>query len=353
MTGTTPPGGDMGDDPNDEAEEARKARATAAARARRMGSRPRPGPRPAADDVDLADEPPEAPEPEDAPARTPRTRSRRRKATPPVAAAPTDDAESAADEADAESELKATPAPAKSKPTPTKPTKTAAAAPPTKPAAAKSAATKSTSAKATGTTARPRAGAGARARGKTRVGATPASTGSAKSARRERSNRFLSFRRWAGVLVTAVLVAILAAVAGVLLATRPDRAASSKDRTALLSSVKSSTALILSYDYRKLPANIDAASPHLTGDYKGQYLQAMAKTVTPKAKAQKAVVTGQVDGAGVETVNKKGTLATVLVLGELNYTSTTVTQGRTDVFRIRVTAQLVKGTWLISKIDTL
>jgi hypothetical protein len=150
-----------------------------------------------------------------------------------------------------------------------------------------------------------------------------------------------------------VVVVLLAAAAVVLFATRPARVASAADRTKLLSSVKSAVALVLSYDYRHLKADVDRASPHLTGDYRDQYLKAMNDTVSAQAVKQKAVVVGQVAAAGVASVNDRGTIATVLVLGQLSVTNVTVTQGRTDAFRIRVTAQLVKGEWLIAKIDPL
>ncbi len=203
-----------------------------------------------------------------------------------------------------------------------------------------------------------RAGAGARTRAKTHVVRVPvtrsaeahADSDAGDTAPTRSSGRV---RRWLPVGLALILVLILGGADVLLAATRPSAAPSASARAQLLASVKTSTALVVSYDYRHLTQDAATAESHLTGAFKTQYATAMTKTVSPKAVAQKAVVAGQVSSAGVETVSRDGRTATLLVLGQLNVTSSSQTTARSDVFRVRVTVQRVGTAWLISKIDLL
>ena len=79
----------------------------------------------------------------------------------------------------------------------------------------------------------------------------------------------------------------------------------------------------------------------------------MAKTIKPTAAKVHAVVQAQTDGAGVEAVSADGKQVTVVVFGEQKVTNTSLSQPRIDLFRVRVTLDLVAGQWLVSKFDQI
>ena len=152
--------------------------------------------------------------------------------------------------------------------------------------------------------------------------------------------------------VLAVLLLVLAGLDGWLLTHQPT-AGSKSEREQALSTAKAAVPLILSYDYRHFDSDVSAARGRLTGRAVQDYVQAMAKTIKPTASKVHAVVQAQTDGAGVEAVSGNGKQVTVVVFGEQKVTNTSVTAPRIDLFRVRVTLDLVAGQWLVSKFDQI
>ncbi|HYT10619.1 MAG TPA: hypothetical protein VEL73_08155 [Mycobacteriales bacterium] len=154
------------------------------------------------------------------------------------------------------------------------------------------------------------------------------------------------------VLLTVAAVA-LAALALVLVQGQRRTTARADAEQAVLVPAKTAAARILSYDYRHLPQDTDAASHLLTGTYKGQYEDAMRRLIVPQAPKQQAVVSAEVLSAGVSSVNRDGDQAVVVVFANQTVSTTSLTQPRVDQLRVRLTLDRVDGRWLVSKVDAL
>lgn len=170
---------------------------------------------------------------------------------------------------------------------------------------------------------------------------------------REAAIRRAGWRRWIPAGLAAALVVALAVVDVVLLQSwrnQPDKA---ERREQLVASVNTAVAKILSYDYRHLDADESAATAHLTGTFKQQYVASMNTTIKPGAPAAKAVVIGQVGESALTSVSGDGKQAVLLVFGQQTVTNTAQKTPRYDMVNLRVTAQLVHGKWLVSDLATL
>ncbi|HEV2887613.1 MAG TPA: hypothetical protein VGX49_11920 [Jatrophihabitans sp.] len=154
------------------------------------------------------------------------------------------------------------------------------------------------------------------------------------------------------VVVMAILLVALAGLDGWLVATRPD-SGSRAERDQALSTAKTAVPLILSYDYQHFDSAVSAAKAQLTGRAVEDYVRAMTKTIQPSASKAHSVVQAQTDGAGVEAVSGNGKQVTVVVFGEQKVTNISLTAPRIDLFRVRVTLDLVQGRWLVSKFDQI
>jgi Mce-associated membrane protein len=154
------------------------------------------------------------------------------------------------------------------------------------------------------------------------------------------------------VAALAVLLLALAGLDGWLLVSRPD-SGSKSEREQALSTAKTAVPLILSYNYQHFDSDLSVAKARLTGRAVTDYVQAMTKTIEPAASKVHAVVQAQTDGAGVEAVSGNGRQVTVVVFGEQKVTNTSLTAPRIDLFRVRVTLDLVAGQWLVSKFDQI
>jgi Mce-associated membrane protein len=146
------------------------------------------------------------------------------------------------------------------------------------------------------------------------------------------------------------VILVLVAVNAWLLTPASHGGGSQAARERALASAKTSTALVLSYNYQHLDADVAATVPHLTGAFADDYKKAMDTTVKQQAPAGKAVVEGQVDSAAVESVSASGKQITVIVFGEQKVTNNQLTQPRTDLARLRVTMDLVGNDWRIAQI---
>lgn len=155
-------------------------------------------------------------------------------------------------------------------------------------------------------------------------------------------------------LVAALLVLALA-LAGALtwIVTANHKSQSQASREKVLAAAKSGAALLLSYNYQHVDADKNAALPHLTGKFATDYATSMNSVIKPQAPKVKAIVEGQIDSAGIESVSPNGKQAVVVVFGQQKVSNTGLTQPRTDVARLRVTMDLVGSTWKISNLSQI
>lgn len=160
-------------------------------------------------------------------------------------------------------------------------------------------------------------------------------------------------RRWIAAIVAAVLVVGLAVADVTLFQEWRNRPGTAQQRERLVASVNQSVARILSYDYRHLDADETAAASHLTGTFRNQYVASMNTTIKKNAPPAKAVVVGEVGTSAITSVSGDGTQAVLLVLGQQTVTNAAQKTPRYDMVNLRVTAQLVHGTWLVADLATL
>jgi Mce-associated membrane protein len=149
-------------------------------------------------------------------------------------------------------------------------------------------------------------------------------------------------------LIAAVLVLAALVVTNVLLVSRAS--AGPKDNLdQILSTTKTNTALLFSYDYRHVDADKNAAASHLTGEQKTQYIKAMNELVVPNAATQQAVVVFTVDSAAITEISSDGKQAQLLVYGHTTTSNKASTTAETDSVQLDMTVKLVKGSWLIAQ----
>lgn len=160
-------------------------------------------------------------------------------------------------------------------------------------------------------------------------------------------------RRWISAIVAAAVVVGLAVADVTLFQEWRNRPGTAQQRERLVASVNQSVAKILSYDYRHLDADETAAASHLTGKFKNQYVVSMDTTIKKNAPPAKAVVVGEVGTSAITSVSGDGTQAVLLVLGQQTVTNAAQKTPRYDMVNLRVTAQLVHGTWLVADLATL
>lgn len=174
-----------------------------------------------------------------------------------------------------------------------------------------------------------------------------------RAERKLRAERRVAGPGWTLVAVAAVLMVALALADVALWPGRHHGPARAELRERLLASVDAGIVAVLSYDYRHLDEDAGAAEAHLTGAYRDDYSAAMIKTIKPTAPRVKAVVQGAIGSSAVASVTRDGSQATVLIFGQQTVTNAAQRTPRYDMVSLRVTAQLVRGTWLIAKLDQL
>lgn len=160
-------------------------------------------------------------------------------------------------------------------------------------------------------------------------------------------------RRWIPAIVVAVLVVALAVTDAALFQQWRNRPGVPEQRERLVASVNQAVAKVLSYDYRHLDADESAAASHLSGTFKNQYVTSMNTTIKKNAPPAKAVVVGEVGTSAITSVSGDGKQAVLLVLGQQTVTNAAQKTPRYDMVNLRVTAQLVHGTWLVANLATL
>ena len=150
------------------------------------------------------------------------------------------------------------------------------------------------------------------------------------------------------VLVVALAVATAVLVLGWL---RAQARADAMARVPALA--RTDAARILSYDYRHIQADADAATRVITGGYRDQYRQSMDQLIIPQAQQVHAVVQAEVLNAGVSSVSDDGRQVVVLVYANQTVTNTRITGSRVDQVRVRLTMVRVGDGWKVSRVDSL
>ncbi len=112
---------------------------------------------------------------------------------------------------------------------------------------------------------------------------------------------------------------------------------------------------VLSYDYKSLEADRDAAAKFLTDDYRSQYVDTFDKLVTENATDTKATVKAQVLASSAMAVGEQRDPNRVSVLLFVNQSTTSAaTTGQPSVALNRVRFDMVEqdGTWLVGGITS-
>jgi hypothetical protein len=168
------------------------------------------------------------------------------------------------------------------------------------------------------------------------------------------------FARAALILITvsAVGVAALLGVGlwlshGVWWSKAPTDATRNSERQQVLAAAKTCTSRILSYDYRTLDASEKAGQACSTGQLKADYTKLMDTTVKQIAPQSNVVQVFQVENAGITSVSADGKQWVIVVYGQQQVTSKTVTAGpRLDISNAVVTLNRVGKTWRVSNMTT-
>jgi Mce-associated membrane protein len=107
---------------------------------------------------------------------------------------------------------------------------------------------------------------------------------------------------------------------------------------------------VLSYDYRRLAAAVEATTPLLTGDAKAQYIE-VQEPLQRSAPRMKSVVTAEVNAATVLEVDEDS--ARVLLFVNQTSTSKNVREPQLDQSRILVTMENIDGEWLVATLAAI
>jgi Mce-associated membrane protein len=156
---------------------------------------------------------------------------------------------------------------------------------------------------------------------------------------------------WVALVLLLVIVGLTAAT--VFFATRSAKDSSTKARDEAVAAAKTYASYVMSYNYKSIDDDKARTLPHLTGQFRDDYSKSIDEVIKPQAPAQKAVVEGTVDSAGLESVSPNGKQITCLVVGSQKVTNISLTEPRTDPVRLRVTLDRVGKEWKISKLDAL
>jgi hypothetical protein len=160
------------------------------------------------------------------------------------------------------------------------------------------------------------------------------------------------------IAVSAVAVAALLGVGlwlshGVWWSTAPTDAMRNSERQQVLAAAKTCTSRILSYDYRTLDASEKAGQACSTGQLKSDYTKLMDTTVKQIAPQSNVVQVFQVEKAGITSVSADGKQWVIVIYGQQQVTSKTVTAGpRLDISNAVVTLNRVGKTWLVANMTT-
>ncbi len=168
-------------------------------------------------------------------------------------------------------------------------------------------------------------------------------------------------RRTLGLLVALGLLAALAVGAGAYLGSRgwaaaredaqAERYQEALDRAP--AAAESAAAAVLSYDYRSLEADRDAAAKFLTDDYRADYVETFDKLVVDSATKTKASVEAEVlASAPMNSADRDPSRIPVLLFVNQVSTNTTTTEPSKALNRVRLDMVETDGGWLVDGITS-
>lgn len=157
-------------------------------------------------------------------------------------------------------------------------------------------------------------------------------------------------RLWVPLVAAVVALGLLAAV--LVYSLRP--VVSDADRTAAVSSARTTLESLLSYSGSTFDKHVDEVLPQLTSPFKDQFSKVAATDIKPMAVKNEATVQAKVYEAGVmDTSGDGGEGTTVRVMAFVNQATTTKAQPAPAIDQNRVIATMRKtgDRWLISDLS--
>ncbi|WP_377640613.1 hypothetical protein [Oryzobacter terrae] len=147
----------------------------------------------------------------------------------------------------------------------------------------------------------------------------------------------------------AALAAALVLLAAVTVVTLGDPGARDRDARAATAAARADLEQLLSYDHQTLERQAAANGALLTGAFRTEYADTMARTILPLAQKEKAVVRARSYEAGV--MAQTDDTVTVQVFLNQAKTSAAQEQPSVDQNRVIATMQRVGERWLIARLE--
>jgi Mce-associated membrane protein len=154
---------------------------------------------------------------------------------------------------------------------------------------------------------------------------------------------------WLLPVLAAVVAAVLLAAAVLGWRVLEQRAAESA-RVEALAAARSAVVEVLSYDYRRMQRDIDAATELATGEFLEEYRAATAGLVE-QAEEGEVVVTATVLTAAVQSAERDE--VEVLLFVDQSTSRAGLEQPRVDQNRLRVVLEDVDGRWRIARLEAV
>lgn len=151
------------------------------------------------------------------------------------------------------------------------------------------------------------------------------------------------------VLVVVVTLALVVAAVVLALQLR-ERLQAEQAREDALAVAEGSVVEVLSYDHRRLDADVAEAERLSTGRFLEQYRSA-TRDLAEQARAGSVVVTARVPSASVQAATPDEVV--VLLFVDQTTERADLPEPRVDQNRVRLTMQRVGGRWLVAELDVL
>jgi Mce-associated membrane protein len=161
-------------------------------------------------------------------------------------------------------------------------------------------------------------------------------------------------RRWPGVCIAAVAVAIMVVELIALLSARDhvqSLKATEAARTSALGAARTYAVDVASYDYRQLDSDFGTVEDNSTASFRAQFV-ASAAALKPVLTQYHAVAKARVLAAGLESASADKAVAAVFI--DQTVTNTAQKSGpSTDQSRLQITLVRQHGRWLIDQLQLL
>jgi Mce-associated membrane protein len=169
-------------------------------------------------------------------------------------------------------------------------------------------------------------------------------------ARAVRATWCFSVRRSVSLIAAfGILAILLAAGAGWLQWQRMQQSSVDDARTSAAIAATTGVTAVLSYSYKSFNADAAKGEAALTGSFRGEYTQLMAKEVASVAKQQQATTSAQVASSSV--ISATPSTVKMLLFVDQTTTATSFSGPKLDGGRVVVTLNKTGGKWLISAIQ--